>query len=237
MAKTTYAGYLTVPGAATDPIVGSPNTGIGGDIVANFKAIGDVIQKKDVYGGVNVGSTYSYYNYISQGGACVSCQNSTAGGFRTVMLGALCASSNVNYSVNTMENQGSYVVGVTGWKGLSNGNVGYGYSSQSLGIEIPSTGYAILEVDAIFIDSLGVRSNARYRVVVDYSSYPEVLSTTLLQGTDAYASSRFSVSNGTIYLENPDSKTHFVMNIHYTLLQSATTSFSSYNSYNSYTGS
>ena len=43
MAKTTYKNLVTIPGAATDSIVSSPNTGVGGDIVANFKKIADII--------------------------------------------------------------------------------------------------------------------------------------------------------------------------------------------------
>ena len=222
MSKSTYAGYLTVPGATTDPIVGSPNTSTGGDIVANFKAIGDIIQKS------SKNST----------GGTVGCDSWTyASGTRTILLGSSFASTSIPNSVNTMYNSNtSYITGVTGWRGLSNGWTGGSYTSESI-FPVDSTGYAILEVDAIFVDSSSVRSNARYRLVVDYSSYPSVLSVTLLQGTDTYAQTRFSVSNGTVYLDNPDGKMHFLLNIHYTLLQSASSSYSSYNSYSSYYGS
>lgn len=225
MSKTTYAGYLTVPGSASDPIVGSPNTDVGGDIVANFKAIGDVIQKKNSSGGVTIGDK-SASNNVSGASCCIVSSTSHALGSNTVILGSDSAQSYTSNSVNTMKNaDSSYVQGIAGWKGISGGSYpGSSYSSTALGIEVNSTGYAVLDVEAIFVDTNYNRSAKKYRVVVDYSNYPSVLSVTLLQGTDAYASSRFSVSNGSIYLENPDYQySYFVLNIHYTMLTYAYT--------------
>lgn len=61
MAKTTYKNLVTIPGAATDNIVSSPNTGVGGDIVANFKAIADVINPTGSTGcqALNVGCNFN----------------------------------------------------------------------------------------------------------------------------------------------------------------------------------
>lgn len=47
MSKSTYKNLVTVPDSSGDSIVSSPNTGVGGDIVANFKAIADVIYPSD----------------------------------------------------------------------------------------------------------------------------------------------------------------------------------------------
>lgn len=234
MAKSTYAGYLTVPGDAGDPIVGSPNTGVGGDIVANFKAIGDVVQKKNSSGGVTIGYKDAS-NSVSGASCCIVSSASQAYGSKTVILGSDSAQSYISNSVNTMKNSdSSYVQGIAGWKGISGGSYpGSSYSTTDLGIEVNSTGYAVLDVEAIFVDTNYNRSAKKYRVVVDYSSYPSVISVSLLQGTDSFASSRFSVSNGSIYLENPDYQySYFVLNIHYTMLTYAF----SYNS-GSYSGS
>lgn len=61
MAKSTYKNLVTVPDSATDNIVSSPNTGVGGDIVANFKKIADIINPSGTSGcqALNVGCNFS----------------------------------------------------------------------------------------------------------------------------------------------------------------------------------
>ena len=217
MSKSYYAGYLSVPSATTDPIVGSPNTGVGGDIVANFKAIGDIIGKSSKsYTGCSVAST--------------GCQ---ANGTYTTVLGSQNLATAIPHSINTIRNGDYYVSGVTGLKGMSNGQVSSSFYSEGTGIEIYTTGYAIFDIEAIYVDQSHNRSNAHYRVVVDYSNYPATVTTTLLHGTDASVSSRFSVSNSQLYINNPDGKMYFVLNIHYTVMTNAQ-DYSSYDSYDSY---
>ena len=61
MAKTTYKNLVTVPDSTTDSIVSAPNSGVGGDLVANFKAIANVIHPSGTTGcqALNVGCNFS----------------------------------------------------------------------------------------------------------------------------------------------------------------------------------
>ena len=231
--KTIYAGYLTVPGASTDPIQSEGDSTIGGDIVKNFKAIGDIIQKNSS-GGINIGGTGSS---VSSSGCCIDGYYTSSSGTRSVMLSGLSATATVPYSVNTMQNKNNAnISGIAGWCGMSNGYVGSTYSSESLGIHLNGTGYGVVEIDAIYVNSSNVRTNAQYRLVIDYSNYSDTLSTTLVGGTDSYANTRFSLLSGSLYIDNPDNQMYYILNMRYTLLDSASsTTYSS--GYGSYSGS
>ena len=242
--KTTYAGYLTVPTSADAPLVDQNETVIGGDIVKNFKAIGDVIQKKTSTGGVSIGSKDSG-NSVVDGGACISSSSSNATNTNTVIIGSYSATAPVAYSVNNISNRAtSYIQGITGWKGLS-----YSVdpsaaisSGQWLDISIPSTGYGILEVEVIYVLTTGVRQSAQYRVVINPMSRTSI-ATEFIKGDFAESTTDPFEIWGTEMLFDCSNFQNvavngFILNIHYTLMTtSSITGSSSSGSFSSTYGS
>lgn len=226
--KTTYAGYLTVPGSSTDPIKSEGDTTIGGDIVKNFKAIGDIL-KKQGSSGIILDSASS--NSITSGynGTVVGSDYTTASNNRTVMLGSSNAESIIPYSVNTIDNrQNQLINGITGIKGVSYGDIN-GIYELDLGIQIDTAEAGIFDIDAVYIDRNNSRSMASYRVSVSSIDSP---STTLIAGTDSGASYRFSVSNTRLCLYSNYTYAGVVLSIRYTILRNENFPISSSSSSN-----
>ena len=181
MAKSTYKNLVTVPGASTDQIVGSPNTGIGGDIVANFKAIADMINpdgnaSTGSLQALNVGCNFSY-------------------------------DSSTGKSYHILSNTGSYVPnGAVATPSDSNGNIMYGVSSGAFMkgvlinpqdqsteftlLNVPYAGGMLVEANVLAIDTDSNLHIEKGTLTV----YPGGLTDTF--GSSIYEIGEFKVVNG-----------------------------------------
>lgn len=119
MSKSTYQNIVIIPGSSSDLI--SDGSTIGGDIVANFKAIADIVSKSST-------STDS--------GVIVGYDAGTASGSQAIVAGGNNNSSSSNYcavlggSSNTSSGSYSCILGGRGNNcyGSSCGSIGTGYS-------------------------------------------------------------------------------------------------------------
>ena len=128
MAKTTYKNLITVPDSATDNIVSAPNTGVGGDLVANFKAIADVINPSGTTGcqALNVGCNFRAGAANSPAGAQYHILNNNGHNISSWVGGAF-GSGDLDYGVQS----GAFMKGVL---------------LDLQGGEFPSGGYKLLDV-------------------------------------------------------------------------------------------
>lgn len=190
MSKGPYKNLVTIPSSTSDSIVGSPNTGVGGDIVANFKAIADVIHPEspnseeisDDYGSysttigdkcaLNVGCNFTY----SSGGKSYHILNNTADGLMNMNL-MDSSSSPTRYGVQS----GAFMKGVL---------MDPSKSSVTL-MDVPHAGGMLVEYNIIAIDN---QPNVHIKKGTLYV-YPGGI--IIGEGADALTDiGAFSVSNG-----------------------------------------
>lgn len=178
MSKSTYKNLVTVPDSTSDSIVSSPNTGVGGDIVANFKNIADIIHPDNVSAtgssqALNVGCNF---NYDSSSGKSFHILNNTAS---FVYTEALANSISFSDATGFGINSGAFMKGL-----LVNPST---ESQQVKLIDVPYAGGMIVHVDII-----AVQSNTIYCCNGTVTVYPSGVT------ANGFASElgSFSVSNG-----------------------------------------
>lgn len=177
MSKSTYKNLVTVPDSTSDSIVSTPNTGVGGDIVANFKKIADIIHPDNVSAtgssqALNVGCNF---NYDSSSGKSFHILNNTAS---PVYTSALANSISFSDATGFGINSGAFMKGL-----LVNPSV----TSQVKLLDVPYAGGMVVHVDII-----AVQNNTIYCCNDTVTVYPSGIT------ANGFASElgSFSVSNG-----------------------------------------
>lgn len=224
MSKTLYNNTVTIPGATTDPIA---DGSVGGDIVSNFKALADIVQKGD--GGVNAGGagnapggSYSFTaggSFNSVGSGCYSavivggdsnqndgsCSAILAGyynqntGKHSAVIGQYCVNSQPGCLAVNNDIHTAQIGGVSIFKSLSiPAFLTYEAGDVNLIAQIPSGGMGIFHLD-ILIPSLGTIESTTLEILpTDYGSVlPE---NSISSGISFY----FSGTNLSIYNSNTD---------------------------------
>lgn len=177
MSKSTYKNLVTVPGSSSDSIVSAPNTGVGGDIVANFKAIADIIHPDNVSATgrsqpLNVGCNF---NYDSYSGKSFHILNNTASPVYAAALANNVSSSDATgFGISS----GAFMKGLL---------VNPSDTSSVKLLDVPYAGGMVVHVDII-----AVQNNSVYCCNGTLTVYPNGVT----GDNFAYDLGSFSVSNG-----------------------------------------
>lgn len=139
MGKSAYKNLVTIPTSSEDTIVSTPNTGVGGDIVANFKAIADVINPEKPANGIQALNVGCNFNYASSSGKSYHILNNT-GSYVGASALASSSSSNVAYGLSS----GAFMKGV-----LANPQTA---NTVTL-LDVPYAGGMLVEANVLFIDN------------------------------------------------------------------------------------
>lgn len=176
MAKTSYKNLVTVPDAATDNIVSSPNTGVGGDIVANFKAIANVINPTGSTGcqALNVGCNFSAGYANAPTGAQYHILNNTGHAISSWL--PTMAFGSDDQTPNGMQS-GAFMKGV-----LLDMNSNFPTAGYKL-IDVPYYGGMIVNLQILIIDCEGY-IHAAHGTIVVYPQGVHGTGTGLVQGSE-----------------------------------------------------
>ena len=189
---------VTIPGASTDNIVSSPNTGVGGDIVANFKAIADVINPEGTTAGcqaLNVGCNFNAGLANTPQGVLYHILNNNAHGVEGSEIppsGSDYAFPGSGDTPNGMQS-GAFMKGV-----LFDASFGFPSSGYKL-FDVPYYGCIIINMQIIIVDS----NSYLHPITGTIYVYPQAVDLLTIGGSDVNGTGMRKSYYGQVYIE-PD---------------------------------